>query len=54
MISDMYAASFSDNAMNAARNGLNQLSANTGHSCGSAFQMKSSCSSVGVARKIQL
>ena len=54
MISDMYAASFKESAMKAARNGLNQLPANTGHSCGNAFQMKSNCRSVGVARKIQL
>ena len=50
----MYAASFSDSATSAAMNGLNQPSANTGHSSGSAFQMNRSWRSVGVARKIQL
>ena len=54
MISDIYAASFNERAIKAARNGLNQLAANVGQSCGSAYQMKISCSSVGVARKIQL
>jgi hypothetical protein len=46
----MYAASFSDSAMNAARKGENQLSRKTPQIPGSASQMKSSCSSVGVAR----
>jgi hypothetical protein len=50
MISAMYAASFSDSAIAAAMNGVNQLSANGCQSSGSASQMKSSCSSVGVAR----
>ena len=54
MISDMYAASLSDSVTNAASNGVNQLPAKTGQSCGSAYQMKISCSSVGVARKSQL
>jgi hypothetical protein len=50
MISTMYAASFSDSAIAAARNGVNQFSVKTCETCGSASQMKSSCSSVGVAR----
>ena len=54
MISDMYAASFNDSAMNAARNGLNQSLANVLQICGRPFQMNRSCRSVGVARKIQL
>ncbi len=54
MISDMYAPSFSESAMNAAMNGVNQLCAKPVQSCGSAYQMKKSWSSVGVARKIQL
>ena len=54
MISDMYAASFNDSAMNAARNGLNQSLANVLQICGRPFQMNNSCKSVGVARKIQL
>ena len=54
MISHMYAASFSDSATNAARNGVNHVPEKNGDSCGSAFQMNRSWSSVGVARKIQL
>ena len=54
MISAMYAASFSDSAIQAARNGVNHEPAKTGHSCGSASQMKISCRSVGVARNSQL
>ena len=54
MISDMYAASFSESANHAAANGVNQLPANTLQICGSAYQTKYSCSSVGVARKTQL
>ena len=48
------AASFNDSAMNAARNGLNQSLAKVLQICGKPFQMNSSCSKVGVARKIQL
>ena len=54
MISDMYAASFSDSAIHAATNGVNQLAAKPRQICGSAYQMKNSCSSVGVARNNQL
>ena len=54
MISDMYAASFSDSAIQAAANGVNQLPAKAPQICGSAYQMKYSCSSVGVARNSQL
>jgi hypothetical protein len=54
MISAMYAASFSDSAIAAARNGVNQPSAKTCQISGSASQMNSSWSSVGVARKIQV
>jgi hypothetical protein len=50
----MYAASFSESAIDAARNGVNHPSAKTCQICGSASQMKSSCKSVGVARKIQV
>ena len=53
-ISDMYAASLRESVTNAASNGVNQLPANTGQSCGSAYQTKTSCSSVGVARNSQL
>ena len=35
-------------------NGVNQLCAKTPHHVGSAYQMKYSCKSVGVARKSQL
>jgi hypothetical protein len=35
-------------------NGVNQLSVKPPQICGSASQTKSSCSSVGVARKIQV
>ena len=35
-------------------NGVNQLPANPLQSCGSAYQMMKSCSSVGVARNSQL
>jgi len=35
-------------------NGENQLPAKPLQSCGSAYQMKNSCSSVGVARNSQL
>jgi len=54
MISAMYAASFSESAIDAARNGVNQPSRKTHQICGSASQMNSSCSSVGVARKIHV
>ena len=54
MISAMYAASLSESAMNAARNDVNQLPANTGQSCGRTSQTISSRRSVGVARKNQL
>jgi hypothetical protein len=54
MISDTYAPSFSDSAMNAAMNGVNHRDAKPDQSCGSAYQTKKSCSSVGVARKSQL
>ena len=54
MISDMYAASFSDSAIHAAMNGVNQLPAKPVQICGSAYQMKNSCKSVGVARNSQL
>ena len=47
-------ASFSDSAIHAAMNGVNQLAAKPVQSCGSAYQMKNSCSSVGVARNSQL
>jgi hypothetical protein len=50
----MYAASFSDSVIAAARNAVNQPPLKTGQSCGSASQMKRSCSSVGVARKIHV
>jgi hypothetical protein len=50
----MYAASFSASAMNAARKGENQPWRNTPQIPGSASQTNSSCSSVGVARKIQV
>src|SRR5438105_12191793 len=40
--------------MNAARNAVYQLPANTGHSCGNTSQTISNCSNVGVARKNQL
>jgi hypothetical protein len=50
MISTMYAASFSESAIAAARNGVNQFSVKTCDTCGNASQMKSSWSSVGVAR----
>ena len=54
MISAMYAASFSDSATHAARNGVNHEPAKTGQSCGSASHTKMSWSSVGVARNSQL
>jgi hypothetical protein len=54
MISDMYAPSLSERAIHAAMNGVNQLEANPDQSWGSAYQMKKSWSSVGVARKSQL
>ena len=40
MISDMYAASFSESASHAAANGVNQLPAKTPQICGSAYQTK--------------
>ena len=54
MISAMYAASFNESAIAAARNGVNQPFVNTPQICGSASQMNRSCSSVGVARKIHV
>ena len=54
MISPMYAASFKDSAMNAAKNGVYQLCANTPQICGKTSQTISSSNSVGVARKNQL
>jgi hypothetical protein len=50
----MYAASFSESAIDAARNGVNQLSAKTCEISGRTSQMTRSCSSVGVARKIHV
>ena len=44
----------SDSVIHAAMNGVNQLCAKTPHHVGSAYQMKYSCKSVGVARKSQL
>ena len=40
MISDMYAASFSDSASHAAAKGVNQLPAKTPQICGNAYQTK--------------
>ena len=54
MISDTYALSLSESAIHAAANTVNQLPAKPLHSCGSAYQMMNSCSSVGVARNNQL
>ena len=43
-----------ERANQAAAKGVNQLPAKTPQICGSAYHTKYSCSSVGVARKIQL
>jgi hypothetical protein len=40
MISDMYAASFSESASQAAMKGVNQWPANTSEICGSAYHTK--------------
>jgi hypothetical protein len=50
----MYAASFRESAIAAARNGVNQFWVKTCETCGRASQMNSSCSRVGIARKIHV